>query len=85
VQEAARTIGLQLHVLNASTIREIDAVFATLAREPLQRRRIFGRSKRPWTGRRGSPAGPGYCTPRRGRFSATTVATVHHLNKTSGE
>jgi putative tryptophan/tyrosine transport system substrate-binding protein len=33
VQEAARTIGLQTHVLNASTSREIDAVFATLARE----------------------------------------------------
>jgi putative ABC transport system substrate-binding protein len=33
VQEAARTIGLQIHALNASTSREIDAVFATLARE----------------------------------------------------
>jgi putative tryptophan/tyrosine transport system substrate-binding protein len=33
VQEAARAIGLQIHVLNASTSREIDAVFATLARE----------------------------------------------------
>jgi putative tryptophan/tyrosine transport system substrate-binding protein len=33
VQEAARTIGLQINVLNASTSREIDAVFATLARE----------------------------------------------------
>jgi putative ABC transport system substrate-binding protein len=33
VQEAARTIGLQIHVLNASTSREIDAVFATLAGE----------------------------------------------------
>ena len=33
VQEAARTIGLQIHVLNASTSREIDAVFATLARD----------------------------------------------------
>jgi putative ABC transport system substrate-binding protein len=33
VQEAARVIGLQIHVLNASTSREIDAVFATLARE----------------------------------------------------
>jgi putative tryptophan/tyrosine transport system substrate-binding protein len=33
VQEAARTIGLQIHVLNASTSREIDAAFATLARE----------------------------------------------------
>jgi putative ABC transport system substrate-binding protein len=33
VQEAARTIGLQTHALNASTSGEIDAVFATLARE----------------------------------------------------
>ena len=33
VQEAARTIGLQIQVLNASTSREIDAAFATLARE----------------------------------------------------
>jgi putative ABC transport system substrate-binding protein len=33
VSEAARTIGLQIRVLNASTSREIDAAFATLARE----------------------------------------------------
>jgi putative tryptophan/tyrosine transport system substrate-binding protein len=33
VQEAARVIGLQIHVLNASTSDEIDAAFATLARE----------------------------------------------------
>ena len=33
VQEAAPTIGLQIQILNASTIREIDAAFATLARE----------------------------------------------------
>jgi putative tryptophan/tyrosine transport system substrate-binding protein len=33
VQEAARVIGLQIHVLNASTSGEFDAVFATLARE----------------------------------------------------
>jgi putative ABC transport system substrate-binding protein len=33
VQEAARVIGLKIQVLNASTSREIDAVFATLARE----------------------------------------------------
>jgi putative ABC transport system substrate-binding protein len=33
VQEAARTIGLQINVLNASTSREIDAAFTTLARE----------------------------------------------------
>jgi putative tryptophan/tyrosine transport system substrate-binding protein len=33
VQEAARILGLQIHVLNASTSREIDAAFATLARE----------------------------------------------------
>jgi putative ABC transport system substrate-binding protein len=34
VQEAALAIGLQLHILNASTSREIDAAFATLGREP---------------------------------------------------
>jgi putative ABC transport system substrate-binding protein len=33
VQEAARAVGLQIQVLNASTIREIDAAFAALARE----------------------------------------------------
>jgi putative ABC transport system substrate-binding protein len=33
VQEAARTIGLQIRILNATTIGEIDAAFATLARE----------------------------------------------------
>jgi putative ABC transport system substrate-binding protein len=33
VQEAATTIGLQIQVLNATTIGEIDAAFATLARE----------------------------------------------------
>jgi putative ABC transport system substrate-binding protein len=33
VQNAAHVIGLQIHVLNASTNREIDAAFATLARE----------------------------------------------------
>ena len=33
MEKAARAIGLQIHVLNASTSREIDAAFATLARE----------------------------------------------------
>ena len=33
VQEAARAIGLQIHVLDASTIGEIDAAFAALARD----------------------------------------------------
>jgi putative tryptophan/tyrosine transport system substrate-binding protein len=33
VHEAARTIGLQIQVLNVSTSNEIDAAFATLARE----------------------------------------------------
>jgi putative ABC transport system substrate-binding protein len=33
VREAARVIGLQIQVLNASTSSEIDAAFATLARE----------------------------------------------------
>jgi ABC-type uncharacterized transport system substrate-binding protein len=33
VQEVARTFGLQIHVLNATTIGEIDAAFATFARD----------------------------------------------------
>ena len=33
VPEAARALGLQIAVLNASTSREIEAAFATLARE----------------------------------------------------
>jgi putative ABC transport system substrate-binding protein len=33
IPEAARRLGLQIQVLNASTSREIEAVFATLARE----------------------------------------------------
>jgi putative tryptophan/tyrosine transport system substrate-binding protein len=33
VEEAARTLGLELHLLNASTSREIDMVFAGLAHE----------------------------------------------------
>jgi putative tryptophan/tyrosine transport system substrate-binding protein len=33
VQEAARAIGLQIQILNATTIGEIDAAFAALARE----------------------------------------------------
>ena len=34
VESAARAIGLQIQVFNASTSREIDAAFATFAREP---------------------------------------------------
>ncbi len=33
VQEAAPTIGLQIQILNATTIGEIDAAFSNLARE----------------------------------------------------
>jgi putative tryptophan/tyrosine transport system substrate-binding protein len=33
MEEAARTIGLQIQILNATTISEIDAAFAALARE----------------------------------------------------
>jgi putative ABC transport system substrate-binding protein len=33
ISEAARALGLQIHVLNASTSREIDTAFATLARD----------------------------------------------------
>ncbi len=35
VEEAAPTIGLQIQILNAATIGEVDAAFATLAREHL--------------------------------------------------
>jgi len=35
VQKAAPTMGLQIQILNATTIGEIDAAFATLARERL--------------------------------------------------
>ena len=35
MQEAAPTIGLQIRILNAGTIGEIDAAFATFAREHL--------------------------------------------------
>ena len=35
VQKAAPTMGLQIQILNASTVAEIDAAFATLAREHL--------------------------------------------------
>jgi putative tryptophan/tyrosine transport system substrate-binding protein len=35
VQEAARSIGLKIHVLNASTSPEIDVAFATIERERL--------------------------------------------------
>jgi putative ABC transport system substrate-binding protein len=34
VEPAAGAMGLQIQVLNASTIREIDAAFATIVREP---------------------------------------------------
>ena len=33
VEEAARTIGLQIQILDATTIGEIDAAFATIARD----------------------------------------------------
>ena len=42
VQEAASAIGLQIQILNATTIGEIDAAFATFARQaprcPFRRR-----------------------------------------------
>jgi putative tryptophan/tyrosine transport system substrate-binding protein len=40
VQEAAPAIGLQIQILNATTIGEIDAAFATLARDRPPRRAI---------------------------------------------
>jgi putative ABC transport system substrate-binding protein len=51
VHEAARTIGLQIQILNASTIGEIDAAFATLAREHLDA--LFVAADAFFTNRRG--------------------------------
>jgi len=34
VQEASATIGLQIQILNATAIGEIDAAFASFARDP---------------------------------------------------
>jgi putative ABC transport system substrate-binding protein len=55
VQEAARIIGLQIQVVNASTSREIDAAFATLERErPVQLATLTVRDRIPATyGQRG--------------------------------
>jgi ABC-type uncharacterized transport system substrate-binding protein len=38
IPEAARALGLQIRVLNASTSREIEAAFATLGRDPADAR-----------------------------------------------
>src|SRR5215475_3590249 len=58
VQEAAPTIGLQIKILNASTIGEIDAAFATLARERPDALFV-------------SP--DGFFTSRRGQFATLTA------------
>jgi putative tryptophan/tyrosine transport system substrate-binding protein len=47
---AARAIGLQVHVVNASTIGEIDAAFATLVRERMDA--VFVGSDSFFSGRR---------------------------------
>jgi ABC-type uncharacterized transport system substrate-binding protein len=58
VQEAAPTIGLQIKILNASTIDEIDAAFATLARERPDALFV---------------APDGFFTSRRGQFATLTA------------
>jgi putative ABC transport system substrate-binding protein len=58
VQEAARAIGLQIQILNASTIGEIDAAFATLARERPDALFV---------------ATDGFFTSRRGQFATLTA------------
>jgi putative tryptophan/tyrosine transport system substrate-binding protein len=42
IAEAARALGLQIQVLNASTSREIEAAFATLGREPADAMLVAG-------------------------------------------
>jgi len=54
IPDAARAIGLQIQVLNASTSREIEAAFATLVRD--QADALF-------------VAGDGFFTSRRGQFA----------------
>jgi putative ABC transport system substrate-binding protein len=58
IQEAAPTIGLQIQILNASTIGEIDAAFATLVR---------GRADAIFV------APDGFFTSRRGQFATLTA------------
>jgi putative tryptophan/tyrosine transport system substrate-binding protein len=58
VQEAAPIIGLQIQTLNASTIGEIDAAFATLARERLDALFLVGDA---------------FFTSRRGQFATLTA------------
>ena len=72
-QEAARALGLQIHVLNASTIGEIDAAFATLARERadallIAGDRILQQPPRPICHAGGArPDADELCQPRDGR------------------
>ena len=58
VQEAAPTLGLQIQILNATTIGEIDAAFATLARERPDALFV---------------AGDAFFTSRRGQFATLTA------------
>src|SRR4029077_3427529 len=58
VQQAAPTMGMQIQILNATTIGEIDAAFATLARERPDALFV---------------AGDGFFTGRRVQFSILTA------------
>jgi putative ABC transport system substrate-binding protein len=58
IPEAARALGLQIRVLNASTSREIEAAFATLGREPADALFV---------------AGDGFFTSRRVQFAVLAV------------
>jgi putative ABC transport system substrate-binding protein len=58
VQEAAPALGMQIQILNASTISEIDAAFASLARERPDALFV---------------AGDAFFTSRRGQFATLTA------------
>jgi putative tryptophan/tyrosine transport system substrate-binding protein len=58
VQEAAPTIGLQIQILNATTVDEIDVAFAILARERPDALFV---------------AGDAFFTSRRGQFATLTA------------
>ena len=60
VQEAAPALGLEIQILNATTIGEIDATFATFARDRPDAMFV---------------AGDGFFASRRGQFATLTAVT----------
>jgi putative tryptophan/tyrosine transport system substrate-binding protein len=62
LQAAARTLGLQLVVVNARTDSDLETVFATLSQQRVGAVSSPGRRRRPISASRSSRARPGACT-----------------------